>query len=162
MPLQMKEDVMVAEVRENLGGSFNELGGLDDVNEEPDSCCVMLSEAVVNVFGILDVKAGRFNQGLVFYFLNDCEVVRGSGRRWRGRSTLRRVYGLVNGIGRIEGSGNYVKVRVKGDKSTGEVRGDVGGRAHNEVIGKGKGLESKKLDKAKEVRVLPDDITSVH
>jgi hypothetical protein len=81
-PLQMKEDVMVVEVREDLGGSFNELSSSDNVNEEPDSCCVMLSEAVVNIFGILDVKAGRFNQGLVFYVFNDCEVVRGSGGCW--------------------------------------------------------------------------------
>jgi hypothetical protein len=75
---------------------------------------------------------------------------------------LRRAYGLVNGVGRVEGSSNYVKVRIEGDKGTGEVREDVRGRAHNEVISKGKGLESEKLDKAKEVRMLPDNITSVH
>jgi hypothetical protein len=78
----MKEDVMVAEVRKDLGSSFNELGCLDDVNEEPDGCCIMLSKAIINVFGILDVKTGRFDQGLVFYFLNDCEVVGGSGGYW--------------------------------------------------------------------------------
>jgi hypothetical protein len=68
----------------------------------------------------------------------------------------------VNGVSRIEGSSNYVKIRVEGDKNAGEVGGDVGGRAHNEVISKSKDLESEKLDKAKEVRVLPNDITSVH
>jgi hypothetical protein len=51
----MKEDVTVAEIREDLGGSFNELSGLDDVNEESDSCCIMLSEVVINVFGVLDI-----------------------------------------------------------------------------------------------------------
>jgi hypothetical protein len=72
------------------------------------------------------------------------------------------MYDFVNGVGRVKGSGNYVKIRVEGDKSTGEVRGDIGGRAHYEVISKSKELESEKLDKVKEVRVLPNDITSVH
>jgi hypothetical protein len=39
----MKEDVTVVGVGEDLGSLFNELSGSDDVNEEPDGCCVMLS-----------------------------------------------------------------------------------------------------------------------
>jgi hypothetical protein len=54
----MKEDVTVMGIREDLGGSFNKLSGSDDVNEKPNGCCIMLSEAFVDSFGILDVKAG--------------------------------------------------------------------------------------------------------
>jgi hypothetical protein len=39
----MKEDVGVMGVGEDFGSSFDELSGSDDVNEEPNSCCVMLS-----------------------------------------------------------------------------------------------------------------------
>jgi hypothetical protein len=54
----MKEDVAVTGLWEDLGGSFNELGGSDTVNEEADGCCVMLSKTVVDGFGVLDIKAG--------------------------------------------------------------------------------------------------------
>jgi hypothetical protein len=64
----MKEDVAVAEVREDLDSSFNKLGSSDNINEEPEGCCIMLSEAVINVFGVLDVKASGFDKSLVFYF----------------------------------------------------------------------------------------------
>jgi hypothetical protein len=63
----MKEDVTVVEVWEYFGGSFNKLGGLDDVNEEANGCGIMLSEAIINVFGILDVKASGFDKSLVLY-----------------------------------------------------------------------------------------------
>jgi hypothetical protein len=53
----MKEDAGVTGVGEDSSGSFNELGGSDDVDEEPDGRSVMLGEAFVDVFGILDVKA---------------------------------------------------------------------------------------------------------
>jgi hypothetical protein len=60
------------------------------------------------------------------------------------------VYSLVNGIGRIEASSDYVKVRVEGDKSASEVGGDVRERAHNEVISKTLvRVLREKLDKAK-------------
>jgi hypothetical protein len=72
----MKEDVAVMEVLEDLGGSFNELGGSDDVNEEPNGSGIMLSEAVINVFGVLNIKTSGFNKGLVLYFFYDSEVVR--------------------------------------------------------------------------------------
>jgi hypothetical protein len=64
----MKEDAGMAGIREDSGGVFNELSSLDDVDEEPDGCGVMLGKAFVNVFGILDVKASCLNKGLVFYF----------------------------------------------------------------------------------------------
>jgi hypothetical protein len=70
----MKDDVTVAGIREDLGGSFNELSSSDDIDEKPDSHCVMLGEALVDSFGVLDVEAGRFDKGLVFYFFNDCDV----------------------------------------------------------------------------------------
>jgi hypothetical protein len=55
MPLQMKEDAGVAGVREDSSGSFNELSGSDDVDEESNSSGVMLGKAFVDIFGILDV-----------------------------------------------------------------------------------------------------------
>jgi hypothetical protein len=51
----MKEDAGVAGVREDSGGSFNELSGSDNVDEEPNGCGIMLGKAFVNVFRILDV-----------------------------------------------------------------------------------------------------------
>jgi hypothetical protein len=78
----MKEDVAVMGVREDLGGSFDELSGSDDVDEKPDGRCVMLGKAFIDSFRILDVEAGRFDKGLVFYFFNDCEVVSGGGGCW--------------------------------------------------------------------------------
>jgi hypothetical protein len=64
----MKEDTGVAGVREDSGGSFNELSSSDNVDEEPDGCGVMLGKAIINIFGILDVKAGCLDKSLVFYF----------------------------------------------------------------------------------------------
>jgi hypothetical protein len=64
----MKEDAGVAGIREDSGGMFNELGGSDDVDEEPDSCGVMLGKAFVDVFRILDIKASCLDKSLVFYF----------------------------------------------------------------------------------------------
>jgi hypothetical protein len=69
---------------------------------------------------------------------------------------------LVNEVGGVKGFGDGVKVRVKRDKGRCKVGGDVGGRAHNEVICKGEEFESNKLDKAKIVRELPNDVTRVH
>jgi hypothetical protein len=51
----MKEDAGVARIREDSGSAFNELCSLDNVDEEPDGCGVMLGKAFVDVFGILDV-----------------------------------------------------------------------------------------------------------
>jgi hypothetical protein len=51
----MKEDAGVAGIGEDSGGLFNELSGSDNVNEEADSCGVMLGKAFVDVFGILDI-----------------------------------------------------------------------------------------------------------
>jgi hypothetical protein len=75
----MKEDVAVMEVWEDLGGSFNKLCSSDNVDMESDSCGIMLSEAVINVFGILDIKTGGFDKSLIFYFFYDGKVVRGGG-----------------------------------------------------------------------------------
>jgi len=72
----------VTGAREDLGSLFNKLSSSDNVDEKPDGCCTMLGEVFIDSFGILDVKAGRFDKGLVFYFFNDCEVVSGSGRCW--------------------------------------------------------------------------------
>jgi hypothetical protein len=76
-PLQMKEDVMVSQVGEEFGGLFNELSSLDNVNEESDGSGVMLSKAVVNILGVLDIETSRLNKSLIFYFFNDSEIVRG-------------------------------------------------------------------------------------
>jgi hypothetical protein len=51
----MKEDAGVAGVREESGGTFNELSGSDDVDKEPDGCSVMLGKAFVDVFGVLNI-----------------------------------------------------------------------------------------------------------
>jgi hypothetical protein len=75
----MEEDVAVMEVWEDLGGSFNEFGSSDNVNKKPDGCSVMLSEAVINVFGILDVETSGFDESLIFYFFYNSEVVRRGG-----------------------------------------------------------------------------------
>jgi hypothetical protein len=64
----MKEDAGVARVGEDSGGSFNEPGGSDNVDEEPNGCGIMLGKAFVDVFRILDVKARCLNKGLVLYF----------------------------------------------------------------------------------------------
>jgi hypothetical protein len=64
----MKEDTGVVGVREDSGGAFNELGSLDNVDEEPDGCGVMLGESLVNIFRVLDVETSCLNKGLVFYF----------------------------------------------------------------------------------------------
>jgi hypothetical protein len=64
----MKEDAGVARVGEDSGGSFNELSGSDDVDEEPDGCGVMLGKVFVDVFRILDVKACCLDKSLVLYF----------------------------------------------------------------------------------------------
>jgi hypothetical protein len=64
----MKEDAGVVGVRKDSGGAFNELGGSDDVDEQPDGCGVMLGKAFDNVLGILDVKARCLDKSLVFYF----------------------------------------------------------------------------------------------
>jgi hypothetical protein len=53
----MKEDTGVARVGEDSSGLFDELSGSDDVNEEPDGCSIMLGEAFVDVFRILNIKA---------------------------------------------------------------------------------------------------------
>jgi hypothetical protein len=58
---------------------------------------------------------------------------------------------LANGVGRVKGFGDGVKVGVKQDEGRCEVRGDVRGGAHNEVIGESEKFESDKLDKAKVV-----------
>jgi hypothetical protein len=63
----MKEDAGVARIGEDSGGSFNELSGSDNVDEEPDGCSVMLGKAFVDIFGVLDVKARCLNKSLVFY-----------------------------------------------------------------------------------------------
>jgi hypothetical protein len=65
----MKEDASVTGVGEDSRGSFNELGSSDDIDKEPDGCGVMLGEAFVDVFRILNVKARLFDKGLVLYFL---------------------------------------------------------------------------------------------
>jgi hypothetical protein len=52
----MKEDAGVMGIGEDSSGSFNELGGSDDVDKEPDGCSVMLGETFVDVLGILDIK----------------------------------------------------------------------------------------------------------
>jgi hypothetical protein len=52
----MKEYVLVAEVQKNLCGSFNKLCCSDDVNEEPNGSCIVLSKLVIDVFGILNIK----------------------------------------------------------------------------------------------------------
>jgi hypothetical protein len=64
----MKEDAGVAGVREDSGGTFNELSGSDNVDKEPDSCGVMLGKAFVDVFGILNIKARCLDKSLVLYF----------------------------------------------------------------------------------------------
>jgi hypothetical protein len=69
---------------------------------------------------------------------------------------------LVNEVGGVKGLGNSIKVRVKRDEGGCEVRGDVGGGAHNEVVGESEKLEGNKLDKAKIVGELPNNITGVH
>jgi hypothetical protein len=53
----MKEDAGVTGVGEDSSGSFDELGGSDDVDEKPDGCSVMLGETFVDVFRILNIKA---------------------------------------------------------------------------------------------------------
>jgi hypothetical protein len=63
----MKEDAGVAGIRKDSGGAFNELGGSDNVDKQPDSCGVMLGKTFVDVFGILDVKARCLDKSLVFY-----------------------------------------------------------------------------------------------
>jgi hypothetical protein len=72
------------------------------------------------------------------------------------------VYGFIDGIGRIKGIINCVKVGVERYESIGKVGGDVRGGAHNELVGKSEDFDNKELDKVKEVRMLPNDITSVH
>jgi hypothetical protein len=72
------------------------------------------------------------------------------------------MYFLVNEVSGVKGFGDGVKVGVKRDEGRCKVGGDVGGRAHNEVIGEGEELESNKLDKVKIVRELPNDVTGVH
>jgi hypothetical protein len=69
---------------------------------------------------------------------------------------------LVNEVGGVKGLGDGVKVGVKQNEGGCKVRGDVGGRAHNEVVGESEKLEGDKLDKAKIVRELPNDVTGVH
>jgi hypothetical protein len=69
---------------------------------------------------------------------------------------------LVNEVGGVKGLGDGVKVGIKRDEGGCKVRGDVKGRAHNEVVGEGKELESDKLDKTKVVRELPNNVTRVH
>jgi hypothetical protein len=64
----MKEDTGMVGVREDSGGSFNKLSGSDDVDEEPDSCGIMLGKAFINIFRILDVKARCLDKSLVLYF----------------------------------------------------------------------------------------------
>jgi hypothetical protein len=64
----MKEDAGVARVGEDSGGSFNELSGSDNVDEEPDGCGVMLGKAFIDIFRVLDVKARCLDKSLVFYF----------------------------------------------------------------------------------------------
>jgi hypothetical protein len=64
----MKEDAGVVRVGEDSGGSFNELSGLDNIDEEPDGCGVMLGKAFIDVFRVLDVEARHLNKSLVFYF----------------------------------------------------------------------------------------------
>jgi len=68
---------------EDLSGSFNELSGSDNIDKKPDGCCIILGEVFINSFRILDIEASRLNKGLVFYFLNDGEVVSGGSRDWR-------------------------------------------------------------------------------
>jgi hypothetical protein len=51
----MKEDAGVTGVRGDSSGTFNELGGSDNVDEQPDGCGIMLGEAFIYIFGILDV-----------------------------------------------------------------------------------------------------------
>jgi hypothetical protein len=69
---------------------------------------------------------------------------------------------LANGIGGVKGLSDGVKVGVKRDKGGCKVRGDVGGGAHNKVVGESKEFDSDKLDKAKVVGELPNDVTRVH
>jgi hypothetical protein len=69
---------------------------------------------------------------------------------------------LVNEVGGINGFGNSVKVRVKRYEGGCKIRGDIRGGAHNEVIGESEKLEGDKLDKAKIVRKLPNDVARVH
>jgi hypothetical protein len=64
----MKEDAGVTGVREDSGGTFNELGSSDDVDEQPDGCGIMLGKTFIDVFGVLDIKASCLNKGLVLYF----------------------------------------------------------------------------------------------
>jgi hypothetical protein len=69
---------------------------------------------------------------------------------------------LVNEVGGVKGFSDGVKVGIERDKGGCKVRSDVGGRAHNEVIGEGEELESDKLDEAKIIWELPNDVTRVH
>jgi hypothetical protein len=72
------------------------------------------------------------------------------------------VYGFIDGGGGIKGFVQCVKVSVKGDEGIGKVRGNVRRRAHNELVGESEDFNNKELDKTKEVRMLPDNITGVH
>jgi hypothetical protein len=51
---------------------------------------------------------------------------------------------------------------MKEDAGVAGIGEDSGRGAHNEVIGKGEKFEGDKLDEAKIVRELPNDVTGVH
>jgi hypothetical protein len=68
----------------------------------------------------------------------------------------------ANGVSGVKGLGDGVNVGVKRDEGGCKVRGDVEGRAHNEIIGEGEEFESDKLDKVKVVGKLPNNVTGVH
>jgi hypothetical protein len=69
MPLKMKEDVTMLHIGEKFSGSFDELSSLDDVEEEPNCCDILLFEMFVDVCGILDIETSGLNEGLIFYFV---------------------------------------------------------------------------------------------
>jgi hypothetical protein len=71
----------------------------------------MLGKTFVDVFGILDVKARCLNKSLVFYFLENGEVVGGGGGK-RG-SVLGSAYFLTNEVSGVKGLGDGVKVRIE-------------------------------------------------
>jgi hypothetical protein len=129
---------------------FNELSGLDNVDEETDSGGVLLHKMLVDIWGILNIQTGGLNEGLVFYFLKYSEVVRGCG----GRGC---VNSRSNSRGRVEGVVNGVKVTIKLNESRGNVRG-----VHNEMVGETEGFDDEEFNESEEVRVLPNNVTSVH
>jgi hypothetical protein len=59
--------------------------------------------------------------------------------------------------GRVKCVVNGVKISVEPNKGGGDIR-----RVHNEMVGETEGFDDEKFNESEEVRVLPNNVTSVH